>query len=268
MTSLDPRWARIDKTLKSKISMGATVLEEGVSRWRQIARVLIEEITGGGWQAGKRLPASTDLASRFGVNRHTVLRALGHLQAEGYVRMERGRGSYAVVNPLQYRLGPQRWFEQNLIHANRVPSRRVVTVASVPASGAIASALRIEPGADTAFITLLGEADGIPINFVVNHFVLERLPGIDEAFRAYGTGPTGELSFSRILKSFGVTDFRRTAVRIRSRPPTAEETRHLQMAPSDHVLETDVTLVDPSGTPLVYANTAYCSSRVEFVLDL
>lgn len=248
--------------------MVAAFLEDGISRWRQIARVLIEEITGGGWQAGKRLPASADLASRFGVNRHTVLRALGYLQAEGYVRMERGRGSYAVVNPLQYRLGPQRWFEQNLIHANRVPSRRVVTVAIVPATGVIATALKIEPGADTAFVTLLGEADGIPVNFVANHFVVERLPGIDEAFRKFGSGSTGELSFSGVLKSFGVTDFRRTAVRIRSRPPSVDEARHLQMAPSDHVLETDVTLVDPKDTPLVYANTAYCSSRVEFVLDL
>jgi hypothetical protein len=39
------------------------------------------------------------------------------------------------------------------------------------------------------------------------------------------------------------------------------------MAPSDHVLETDVTSVDGAGVPLVYATTSFCASRVELTLD-
>lgn len=40
------------------------------------------------------------------------------------------------------------------------------------------------------------------------------------------------------------------------------------MAPNDPVIETDVTLIDAADTPLVFANTCYCSSRVELVVDL
>jgi GntR family phosphonate transport system transcriptional regulator len=94
------------------------------------------------------------------------------------------------------------------------------------------------------------------------------LPGIDQAFRKFGDQPTKLISFGKIFKSFGVSDFRRKSVRIRSRSARPDEARDLQMAPSDHVLETDVTLVDPSDTPLCYANTSYTSSRVELVLDL
>lgn len=242
--------------------------QEGISRWRQIGETLSQEIERGVFEEGGRLPNSSDLATRFGVNRHTVLRALAHLQAEGVVRMERGRGTYAVVNPVQMRLGPQRWFEQNLIHSNRTPSRRVLSVAQLPATEAAAEALQIAPGAATAFVVLLGEADGIPINIVSNYFALERLPGIDDIFRKFGSGPTGNLSFGEIFKSFGIVVFRRKSVRVRSRPPRPEEARHLKIAPSDHVLETDVTLVDPTDTPLCYANTSYSSSRVELIVDL
>lgn len=152
--------------------LGFGMDKNGISRWRQIGDTLIGEIERGDLPADRKLPPSTDLAARFGVNRHTVLRALAHLQAEGFVRMERGRGTYAVVNPLQVRLGPQRWFEQNLVQGNRAPTRRVVAVAVLPAPQTVADALQIDVGADVAFVTLLGEGDGVPVNFVCNYFPL------------------------------------------------------------------------------------------------
>ena len=242
--------------------------QEGISLWRQIGQTLSREVERGLIEEGHRLPNSADLAARFGVNRHTVLKALAHLQAEGLVRMERGRGTYAVVNPLQLRLGPRRWFEQNLVHDKRMPSRRVISVARLPAPETVAEALQVAPGAETAFVVLLGIANDVPVNRVSNYFALERLPGIDEVFRKFGDQSTKRISFGKIFKSFGVPDFRRKSVRIRSRSARPDEARDLQMAPSDHVLETDVTLVDPSDTPLCYANTSYTSSRVELVLDL
>ncbi len=244
------------------------MMESGVTRWRQISATLSEEIERGVFEQDRRLPTSNALAARFGVNRHTVLRALAELQSQGLIRMERGRGSYAVVNPLQMRLGPKQWFEQNLIHSNRVPTRRILFIARLPAPEAAARALQIAPGSETAFVVIRGEADGVPINVVSNYIPLARFPDIDETFRSYGVEPTDKLSFGKIFKEFGVVDFRREAARIRSRPPRPEEARHLEIAPVDHVLETDVTLVDSAGRPICVANTSYASSRVELVVDL
>lgn len=220
----------------------------GISRWRQIGETLIDEIERGDLPADRKLPPSADLAARFGVNRHTVLRALAHLQQAGFVRMERGRGTYAVVNPVQVRLGARRWFEQNLAQGNLAPSRRVIAVAILPAPQAVAKALHIGVGTDTAFVTLLGEGDGMQVNFVSNYFPLERLPGIDKLFRVFGSEPTTELSFGKIFKSLGVSDFRRKSVRIRSRQPKADEAHHLKIAPGENILETDVVIVDSTDT--------------------
>jgi GntR family phosphonate transport system transcriptional regulator len=241
--------------------------DDGVTRWRQIGAALTAEIEQGTLAADRRLPSSTALAARFGVNRHTVLRAIAHLQAQGLVRIERGRGAYAVVNPLQYRIGARQWFEQNLLESQLSPTRRVIAVVEMTASDDVARELAIAAGDPIARVALLGEADGQPVNFNHHHFPLARLPAIGDVFRAFGSAPTDKLSFSAIFRGFGVPDWRRRSVRIRSRPPTDQEVRHLKMAPSDHVLVTDVTSVDGAGVPLVHASTSFCASRVELTLD-
>jgi GntR family transcriptional regulator, phosphonate transport system regulatory protein len=239
----------------------------GISRWRQIGEALIADIEKGVLAPDKRLPPSEDLARRFGVNRHTVLRALSHLQAEGYVRLERGRGAYAVVNPLDIRLGPNRWFEQNLLERGRTPSRTVISVVEMMADETVAKALRIEEGAPVVVATLLGEADRFPINYGRHTFPSARFPTMAEVFRGFGDTPSETFSFPHIFSVFGIREFRRDGIRVRSRPPSAEEARYLKMAPSDHVLETEVVLVDTDGAPLVLGRTCFCSSRVELVLD-
>jgi GntR family phosphonate transport system transcriptional regulator len=241
---------------------------DGISLWRQIGEALIREIENGTLEAEKRLPSSDELASRFGVNRHTVLRAISHLQAEGYVRVERGRGTFSVVNRLEYRIGPRRWFEENLLESNRVPSRTIVSTADIRASADIAARLDLRAGDAVFFVELLGEADGFPVNFGCHYFPAARLPGIGDAFRSYGSGPTMELSFTKVFRSVGVADFRRKSVRVRSRLPSQEEAWRLRMPPVEQVLETEVTNVDAGDLPVVYANTCFCSSRVELVMDL
>ncbi|CAH1652936.1 phosphonate metabolism transcriptional regulator PhnF [Chelatococcus asaccharovorans] len=241
---------------------------DGVSLWRQIGDALIREIESGELEVEKRLPSSDSLASRFGVNRHTVLKAISHLQAEGYVRVQRGRGTYAVVNRMEYRIGPRRWFEESLLQSKLMPSRTIVMTDDLSASAEIASSLRIAEGSPVFFLKILGEADGFPVNFGCHYFPLERLPTIGDVFRSYGDKPTADLSFTKVFNEVGVTDFRRKSVRIRSRLPSQEEAWRLRMPQTEQVIETDVVNVDAQETPVVFANTCFCSSRVELVLEL
>jgi GntR family transcriptional regulator, phosphonate transport system regulatory protein len=197
-----------------------------------------------------------------------VLKAISHLQSEGLVRMERGRGAYAIVNPLQFRLGARHWFEQNLLESNLTPSRTVVSVRTLAARPEVAAALKLSRNAKVVFVALLGAADDLPINLNYNYFPQERLPGIEEFFRGLGDAPTASFSFSKLFRKVGVKDFRRKRLRIRSRTPTREEIQQLKMSPNDHVLVTYVTQVDADDVPVTYAETCYCASRIELVMDL
>ena len=66
----------------------------GVSVWKQIADTLGSEIRDRAFSSTGRLPSENELATRFGVNRHTLRQAVGALQLDGLVRIEPGRGTF------------------------------------------------------------------------------------------------------------------------------------------------------------------------------
>jgi GntR family transcriptional regulator, phosphonate transport system regulatory protein len=82
----------------------------GVTLWRRIADDLERDIAGGAHAAGERLPGEVAIAGRFGVNRHTVRRALAELAERGLVRAERGSGTYVEAARLAYPIGARTRF--------------------------------------------------------------------------------------------------------------------------------------------------------------
>lgn len=62
----------------------------------QITQYLRDKIAGGEWPVGTRLPSQRSLAESFGVNRSTVVAALGELTAAGMIEGGRGGGTKVV----------------------------------------------------------------------------------------------------------------------------------------------------------------------------
>ena len=56
--------------------------------WRQIAEDIELDIETGRLTPGRQLPTETALAAQYGVNRHTLRRAIGELTAEGFGRSD------------------------------------------------------------------------------------------------------------------------------------------------------------------------------------
>ena len=74
---------------------------KGITRWRQIAEALGRDLAEARFTEG-RLPTEPELAARFGVNRHTVRRAIGRLADQGLVRVEQGRGTFVANGHIDY----------------------------------------------------------------------------------------------------------------------------------------------------------------------
>lgn len=68
----------------------------GVPLYLQVSENLKRGILNGEWQPGDSLPAEPDLCQAFGVARGTIRQALSRLESEGYVRRERGRGTFVI----------------------------------------------------------------------------------------------------------------------------------------------------------------------------
>lgn len=71
----------------------------GVPLGVQIARQVRLAIAAGRVAPGERLPSARDLAADLGVNFHTVRKAYRDLEAEGLLRVQRGRGTTVAPAP-------------------------------------------------------------------------------------------------------------------------------------------------------------------------
>ncbi len=78
------------------------------SRYLDIAKAIKERIKAGEWQVGDRLPPLRELGKEFGANRDTVGRAVGALEAEGYVVAVQGSGVTVRAIPPTDPLRPMR----------------------------------------------------------------------------------------------------------------------------------------------------------------
>src|SRR6202046_2320704 len=74
----------------------------GVALWRQVADGIERGIADGTFAAGEKLPGEIEIAETYRVNRHTVRRALATLAERGFVRAERGSGTYVEAPRLAY----------------------------------------------------------------------------------------------------------------------------------------------------------------------
>ena len=86
----------------------------GIALWRQVADQ-IRQVVLSGMVANERLPAEAELATRFGVNRHTVRAAIAALEKEGILRAEQGRGTFLNESKrLRYPIGQRTRFSSGL----------------------------------------------------------------------------------------------------------------------------------------------------------
>src|SRR5215471_17927040 len=118
----------------------------GVSLWRRIADELEQSIANGRFEAGARLPGEIDMARRFGVNRHTVRRAIAALAERGLVRAERGSGTYIEPPRIAYPIRARTRFSEIVGGAGRAVSGRLVGSAVEPAEQEIARRLKLRAG--------------------------------------------------------------------------------------------------------------------------
>lgn len=233
---------------------------EGLALWRQIAVELERGITEGSLAPGSRLPTEAELASRHGVNRHTVRRAIESLATRGLVRVEQGRGSFVAEDVVDYPLGPRTRFSEVIRAQNREPEGRVLRVAEIPAEPAVAEALRLPSGGPVLAVERLGLADGRPVVLGLHHFALPRLAGMAAALEGHG-------SITRALAAIGIADYRRAWTRLTARLPTPEEAALLQQARARPVMLAEALSTDPAGTPIDYTLSRYAAGRVQIVIE-
>lgn len=233
---------------------------DGVALWRQIANGLKQEISAGLYPPGGRLPTEQQLSRRFGVNRHTVRRAMEALSHDGLIRVEQGRGAFVAEDVLEYAVEPRTRFSEWIRRHNKEPSGRVLRLVEIAADSRVAAALGIRPGARIVVLERLGLADGRPVSLATHYFPAARLRGLMEALKH-------EPTITAALKVVGVADYMRQVTRVTARLPTAEEAELLRTSRSRPLLETENINVDDNGAVVEFGVARYPTPRVQIVFE-
>lgn len=228
--------------------------------WQAIAQTLAAEIDAERLAPGARLPSEAELAGRFGVNRHTVRRAIESLTRRGVVRVEQGRGAFVAEAVLDYAVSARTRFSEWIRRHDKVPTGQVLRIRELPAAGMVAEALGIAPGEMVALLERLGLADGEPIGLSDHYFPVSRLPGIAEALRTCAT-------ITEALARAGVADYVRQSTRVSARMPSATEADLLHIAPTWPLLICENLNVDPAGAIVEFGIARYPSTRVQVVFE-
>jgi GntR family phosphonate transport system transcriptional regulator len=223
--------------------------------WREIAETLAGEIGLGHVAPGARLPTEAELAARFGVNRHTVRHALGHLAQTGLVHARRGAGVFVTARPVDYPLGRRVRFHQAVEAQGQVPSRAFTRIETRPSDAEEAAVLDLPPGSPVHVVEGVSSADDQPIAAFRSVFPAERLAALPEALRA------GQ-SITAALALCGVADYTRKITRITAKPAKPMLALRLRLAEGAPILRSVAINADADGRPVEYGTTWFAGDRV------
>lgn len=228
--------------------------------WKSIAETLRQEVAQGLYAPGSRLPTEADLSARFGVNRHTVRRALADLAEGGVVHARRGAGVFVTARPTDYPLGRRVRFHQNVMASGRTPSRRLTRLETRAAAMDEAVALGLVEGEGVHVVEGVSLVDGQPVAVFRSVFPAQRFPGLLDALR-------GQSSVTAALTACGLADYTRAETRMTAKSASAVLALSLQIAEGAPILRSVAINIDASGRPVEFGTTWFAGDRVTLTVS-
>lgn len=228
--------------------------------WKSIAQALTADLAAERYRPGDKLPSEAALAARFGVNRHTLRRAIADLAERGHLHSRRGSGVFVTQGPTDYPIGRRVRFHQNLRAAGRLPQRQTLSQQTRAADAREAEALEIPKGTLVHVNEGLTLADTQPMAIYRSVFPADRFPGLLDIL--------AELhSVTQSLARFGISDYTRSTTRLTAKRATATQALQLRCREGDPVLRTVSVNVDADNRPVEYGHTWFAGDRVTLTLS-
>ncbi|WP_395173963.1 phosphonate metabolism transcriptional regulator PhnF [Roseibium alexandrii] len=232
----------------------------GIAVWRQIMEMLKGEIAAGGYEKGSRLPPESEIACRFGVNRHTVRRAIAALTAEGLLRADQGRGTFVASAPLSYPINARTRFSEIVSGQDRSPSGRLIGSEIEDADALLAQQLDVPLGTPLIRLKTLRVADSVPMMVGTSWLEQARVPNLVADYAECGT-------ITEALRRGGIKDYSRRESRISAELVDTEDAQQLGIALGQPVVVIESVNVDPDGRPLQYTRTRAAADRIQLVVN-
>jgi GntR family transcriptional regulator len=150
--------------------------------YQQLHQALLRRIREGRLGAGDRFLTEREISSQFAVSRATANKALSSLVASGVLEFRKGVGTFVQERGLDYDLGTLVSFTDKARAAGKVPSTRVLRVASLKGGQLppeVARALGLGSDESVLFMERLRLADQNPVILERRHVLARPCPGLE-----------------------------------------------------------------------------------------
>lgn len=153
-------------------------------RYKQLVYA-IEGMISKDFVVGSYLPSENDLALHFGVNRHTVRRAIDDLVAAGFVLRQQGKGSLVINQHIEYALSSGR-FTTTLDKLGHSTETHIIKSEKIPCNKKVASYLGIKVDVkESHWVYMIQTSrwvDGNPMSLITHFLNPEYVPGIENYY--------------------------------------------------------------------------------------
>jgi GntR family phosphonate transport system transcriptional regulator len=236
------------------------LLARGIMLWRCIADDFEQMILVGKYDNAERLPAESEIAARYGVNRHTVRRAMAELAARGLVRTERGSGTFVKTDKLDYRIGQRTRFSEIIAAAGHEAEGRLQGHRLEPASDEIAMRLGLKPGDDVVRLEIVRAADRVPISVATTWLDGQRFCDAAKVFRQLR-------SVTRTLDHYGIRGYRRKWTRISAAFADAVDAGRLRLSVHRPIMVVESLDVTSDDKPVLTTRGRFAADRVALIVE-
>lgn len=232
-----------------------------VPLYHQLKEILLRDISSGKLKPDDRLPSEDQVAATYGVSIITVRRTLTDLATAGYIRRERGRGTF--VSRVNVEQGPRELtsFAHEMSKRGLRASSRVLEQKIIPCDLEVAQQLQLNEREDLFVLRRLRLADDQPMGIQTSHIPLKLASALaDEDFSSASLYETLEKKFG-ICPSY--------AREIHAAISIAEEDAAILGLPEGALglaARRNTYLAD--GQPLEFVTSVMRADRYQVVLDL
>lgn len=229
--------------------------------WTEIRAELEKDIQLGRFAAGTKLPTEAELSARFGVNRHTVRRAIADLVTAGALKSRQGAGVFVTEAQTPYQIGPRVRFSEAMRATGRVPNRRYTALFSRPADAKEAQMLNIRTGDLVHHAEGVSYADGVALSLFSSCFPAARLPHMIENLQ---TDPSITAAFA----ADGYDDYLRRDTQIDARLASKLQAHQLGIRHGAALLEiTAINICAKSGAVLEFGQSVMVGGRIKLRVE-
>lgn len=213
----------------------------------QLRTIIKESLDNNDLKPGDAIPTEQELEEKYSVSRATVRKAIDGLVAEGYLRRERAKGTFAQYPPPESKfLGNLRCFSEEMLRSGTPHSTIVLDQAIENNLSYINEKLLLEENKSVFRLKRLRKVEDKPILIVESYLPYDLFPGI-EAFDFNDTSLYDLLETKYNMQLNHVTRI------IESKIVDSEETMHYLQLPKDACISYIESLIyDRSNRPIEF----------------